>query len=145
MEGAPYSTMHRLHYAAHARNILSCAKAQPDIAGWSSLVARRAHNPEVVGSNPAPATKTLQLGTILRYLAFFVTAQVHVSYERCGVAAEERLPHLCQQPINDAALLNTVMVRRADAVQGEQRLGAGVPQQLEWTQFATQRRLVQYG
>ena len=27
------------------------------IAGWSSLVARRAHNPKVVGSNPAPATK----------------------------------------------------------------------------------------
>jgi hypothetical protein len=26
-------------------------------AGWSSLVARRAHNPEVVGSNPTPATK----------------------------------------------------------------------------------------
>ena len=24
-------------------------------AGWSSLVARRAHNPKVVGSNPAPA------------------------------------------------------------------------------------------
>lgn len=34
---------------------------RPDIAGWSSLVARRAHNPEVVGSNPAPATKYLQL------------------------------------------------------------------------------------
>ena len=29
-------------------------------AGWSSLVARRAHNPKVVGSNPAPAT-TLKL------------------------------------------------------------------------------------
>ncbi len=26
-------------------------------AGWSSLAARRAHNPKVVGSNPAPATK----------------------------------------------------------------------------------------
>src|SRR3990167_1222910 len=26
-------------------------------AGWSSLVARRAHNPKVVGSNPAPATR----------------------------------------------------------------------------------------
>ncbi len=26
------------------------------IAGWSSLVARRAHNPEAVGSNPTPAT-----------------------------------------------------------------------------------------
>ncbi len=29
-------------------------------AGWSSLVARRAHNPKVVGSNPAPATKHLK-------------------------------------------------------------------------------------
>jgi hypothetical protein len=28
-------------------------------AGWSSLVARRAHNPEVVGSNPTPATKII--------------------------------------------------------------------------------------
>src|SRR3954454_25158193 len=28
-------------------------------AGWSSLVARWAHNPKVAGSNPAPATKTL--------------------------------------------------------------------------------------
>ena len=26
------------------------------IAGWSSLVARRAHNPKVGGSNPSPAT-----------------------------------------------------------------------------------------
>ena len=26
-------------------------------AGWSSQVARRAHNPKVAGSNPAPATK----------------------------------------------------------------------------------------
>lgn len=38
---------------------------RPDIAGWSSLVARRAHNPEVVGSNPAPATKNLQLVGLL--------------------------------------------------------------------------------
>ena len=27
------------------------------IAGWSSSVARRAHNPKVRGSNPLPATK----------------------------------------------------------------------------------------
>jgi hypothetical protein len=27
------------------------------LARWSSLVARRAHNPKVVGSNPARATK----------------------------------------------------------------------------------------
>src|SRR5437868_8399611 len=33
-------------------------------AGWSSLVARRAHNPEVAGSNPAPATKSCSGGTV---------------------------------------------------------------------------------
>ena len=44
---------------------------RPDIAGWSSLVARRAHNPEVVGSNPAPATKNLQLGS-RKLPSFFV-------------------------------------------------------------------------
>ena len=30
-------------------------------AGWSSLVARWAHNPKVAGSNPAPATKLILL------------------------------------------------------------------------------------
>ena len=29
-----------------------------NIAWWSSLEARRAHNPKVAGSNPAPATRT---------------------------------------------------------------------------------------
>ena len=29
------------------------------IAGWSSSVARRAHNPKVIGSNPIPATKRM--------------------------------------------------------------------------------------
>ena len=28
-------------------------------AGWSSLEARRAHNPKVIGSNPVPATLNL--------------------------------------------------------------------------------------
>ncbi len=31
----------------------------PD-AGWSSLVARRAHNPKVGGSNPPPATNKIK-------------------------------------------------------------------------------------
>src|SRR5438876_4458872 len=31
------------------------ARTSSDDAGWSSLVARRAHNPKVAGSNPAPA------------------------------------------------------------------------------------------
>jgi hypothetical protein len=40
----------------------SCSSAQSLLsyhfldAGWSSLAARRAHNPKVVGSNPTPAT-----------------------------------------------------------------------------------------
>ena len=34
-----------------------CAIVDGSVAGWSSLVARWAHNPKVVGSNPAPATK----------------------------------------------------------------------------------------
>ncbi len=39
-------TWGRIPYGSFSYNI---------IAGWSSLVARRAHNPKVAGSNPAPA------------------------------------------------------------------------------------------
>ncbi len=34
-----------------------CPKLVIRDAGWSSSVARWAHNPEVTGSNPVPATK----------------------------------------------------------------------------------------
>jgi hypothetical protein len=37
-------------------------------AGWSSLAARRAHNPKVVGSNPAPATSITALSPKPNYL-----------------------------------------------------------------------------
>ena len=38
-------------------------------AGWSSLVARWAHNPKVAGSNPAPATNAIiELRVISRNL-----------------------------------------------------------------------------
>ena len=37
-------------------------------AGWSSQVARWAHNPKVAGSNPAPATKLRGDQTITRFL-----------------------------------------------------------------------------
>src|SRR3546814_392469 len=40
-------------------------------AGWSSLAARRAHNPKVVGSNPAPATSTLKPANCAMQLAGF--------------------------------------------------------------------------
>ena len=45
----------------------------PTDAGWSSLVARRAHNPKVVGSNPAPATKHQK--RLLERVAFFVSGE----------------------------------------------------------------------
>ena len=48
-------------------------------AGWSSLVARRAHNPKVAGSNPAPAT-----------------TQIHTSQRLCAATCglkPENSPH----------------------------------------------------
>ena len=36
-----------------------CESSGHSDAGWSSQVARRAHNPKVVGSNPSPATKQI--------------------------------------------------------------------------------------
>src|SRR5690606_20268167 len=39
-------------------------------AGWSSSVARWAHNPEVAGSNPAPATKEKPSGPAGGLLAY---------------------------------------------------------------------------
>ncbi len=38
---------------------LTSSKIGFNIAGWSSLVARKAHNLEVGGSNPSPATNYL--------------------------------------------------------------------------------------
>ena len=40
-------------------------------AGWSSLVARWAHNPKVGGSNPPPATNKIRGLEIISKLLFF--------------------------------------------------------------------------
>src|SRR3974390_252204 len=42
-----------------ARNARAMHRASRFGAGWSSPVARQAHNLKVVGSNPTPATKSL--------------------------------------------------------------------------------------
>src|SRR5262245_23797510 len=52
---------------AELRNPLGVRKIA---ARWSSLVARRAHNPKVVGSNPARATKTPKAPVIPGAFAF---------------------------------------------------------------------------
>ena len=53
------------------RNFLVIYATRSD-AGWSSLVARRAHNPKVIGSNPVPATNILEAGQYLTDLPLFV-------------------------------------------------------------------------
>src|SRR3990170_3524752 len=44
-------------------------------AGWSSPVARRAHNPKVAGSNPAPATIQTSRGLLQLEEALNVSSQ----------------------------------------------------------------------
>ena len=59
-----------------------------DIAGWSNLVARWAHNPEVVGSNPAPATMVRWCSGYHARLSH-ERSRVQVPYEPpCGFIAQ---------------------------------------------------------
>ena len=62
-----------LLWGGAVRIVIPCTHEVHRIAGWSSLVARRAHNPKVVGSNPAPATKSP--AQRLCSLSFFVAAR----------------------------------------------------------------------
>ena len=56
------------------------------IAGWSSLAARRAHNPKVVGSNPTPAT-------ILQKLITPQNAEILCSSRQTGHLTTSKLQH----------------------------------------------------
>ena len=58
-------------------------------AGWSSLAARRAHNPKVAGSNPAPATSLERLAKRLLG-AFFVFNRRHCAPGATAVRASRR-------------------------------------------------------
>ena len=67
------------------------------VAGWSSSVARRAHNPKVVGSNPAPATRKIK-GFRFSSEAFFRKRDLFPHYCSCpqspclsGLRASTRL------------------------------------------------------
>jgi hypothetical protein len=55
-----------------------------DSAGWSSLVARWAHNPKVGGSNPPPATKLILLNhqgqRVFRWPFFLFISCSNVQY-----------------------------------------------------------------
>ena len=46
------------------------------------MVARRAHNPKVVGSNPAPATKFQPLGIPSGFVLSFAVLLIHIRYNK---------------------------------------------------------------
>jgi hypothetical protein len=54
------------------------SNSKVSVAGWSSLVARRAHNPKVVGSNPAPAT--ILRGPTSKIVGLFFGTNLVLSY-----------------------------------------------------------------
>src|SRR3954470_20217445 len=49
-------TKHPIHNELRSDPVSLLKTQSPNIAGWSSPVARQAHNLKVVGSNPTPAT-----------------------------------------------------------------------------------------
>ena len=50
-----YLKQHRIYRSSFPETEAHCISGE-NSAGWSSPEARRAHNPEVTGSNPVPAT-----------------------------------------------------------------------------------------
>ena len=72
----PYQLLRKLK--SHLRGDLlhqkdACTMGGSTGAGWSSLAARRAHNPKVVGSNPTPATNrtySQQRGTVQAHTGY---------------------------------------------------------------------------
>ena len=52
-----------------SKNLINLKIEFKNTAGWSSLVARQAHNLKVGGSNPSPATKIQKLYFKFRFFA----------------------------------------------------------------------------
>jgi hypothetical protein len=68
-------------------------------AGWSSLVARRAHNPKVVGSNPTPATRKSR-SECLSDVSFTTQSLRWPSvgdHSSCGSSLELAIPALAER------------------------------------------------
>jgi hypothetical protein len=77
-EGTDFEDEQTQRYRAAAGHL------QKSVAGWSSPVARQAHNLKAAGSNPAPATKTRKLDQLFRIrptgrlFAFAIPHQRHI-------------------------------------------------------------------
>jgi hypothetical protein len=65
-------------------------------AGWSSPVARQAHNLKVVGSNPAPATKSKKAALTGRFFVVWCQALPKpAAYQDCDLAPALRISANC--------------------------------------------------
>src|SRR5665213_1190970 len=86
---------HRRFPLLHSpRNARALTRASHFDAGWSSPVARQAHNLKVVGSNPTPATKSRRPVNDLAAFAFFALGWISALYRTHGV--QRRCPaHEC--------------------------------------------------
>jgi hypothetical protein len=63
---APHNLHQSITLMDPQKNPFTCpnlSRPQSAVAGWSSPVARQAHNLKVTGSNPVPATNTIELHT----------------------------------------------------------------------------------
>ena len=92
-------------------------------AGWSSQVARRAHNPKVVGSNPTPATKFPGQRLALRcgpLSCFWISQKTHASSHNEGETPEN--PVVARRP---SGWLPDESSGSVGAVHGCQELGDG--------------------
>ena len=63
LQDVPYTRQLLCNCSEKAKQRYFAARQKPDGAGWSSPVARQAHNLKAAGSNPAPATKNNQHST----------------------------------------------------------------------------------
>ena len=90
------------------------------VAGWSSSVARRAHNPKVVGSNPAPATRKIK-GFRFSSEAFFRKRDLF------SATVPVPNPHVCQgsAPLQGCAEIPVRSLRKAPALRRCPTLFAG--------------------
>src|SRR5258707_11000613 len=73
-------------------------------AGWSSPVARWAHNPKVAGSNPAPATNLLEFRNSIEILSGGVAQLAEHRVCNAGVRGSNPLTSTMTLPICDCGL-----------------------------------------
>src|SRR5208282_2960899 len=75
------------------------------VAGWSSLVARRAHSPEVAGSNPAPATSNYRSVRGRARARPFSLGRVAPLALECGRVGGAALPGTVRRPFEGGDLV----------------------------------------